>query len=265
MLVHSPPPRPARRRPHLHYLCWALVHRCPTSPPAGLTGPRRLHSCEQPVSPFPTPCCVARACRPCSRHATDDPRPCVPGKPPGTVPSPRRPNLPLVAAIEAASRLQHVRSAAQTSASQPAAPAAGRSAARRPAAAAAAPRDVRARVSRDDVEDAIATNPLFNKWVLLQARQQMSLIGGWWVLAAAAPCRSSRPPRAGSTHLTFPTARCALPSNCQSLQPVHGRAARFAGAAGLGVVDAQCTARGPSVRHFRMLPSLEPSCAVSGS
>lgn len=47
-------------------------------------------------------------------------------------------------------------------------------AARRTAAAAPAPRgrDVRARVGRDEVQDAIASNPLFNRWAWTRRRLQ---------------------------------------------------------------------------------------------
>lgn len=113
---------------------------------------------------------LPRAASPCSRHATDDPRPGVPGAPRRACTAPEQANLPLVPTLPGHCRFQHVCGVARALCPQPAAPAAGRSAsARRPAAV--APRDVRARVSQGDVEDAIASNPLFNKWVLLAVVQ----------------------------------------------------------------------------------------------
>lgn len=103
--------------------------------------------------------------------------------------------------------------------SQPAAPAAGRSAAsRRPAAV--VPRDVRARVNQGDVEDAIASNPLFNKWVLLAVVQcrLKDLAAGTrcssarcfrWPAAAASPSAGPQPSYQPAACLCSPCARSA--------------------------------------------------------
>ncbi|KAI7840914.1 hypothetical protein COHA_005346 [Chlorella ohadii] len=94
---------------------------------------------------------------------------------------------------------------------RPAAPAAGRRAARRPAAAAAAPRDVRARVSRDDVEDAIATNPLFNNQFMGVLRDSLARQGSESLTRSAQP----EGPRTSATEEVLTT---ALAQSKQSLQ-----------------------------------------------
>jgi hypothetical protein len=93
---------------------------------------------------------------------------------------------------------------------RPAAPAAGRgAAARRPAAA--APRDVRARASQGDVEDAIASNPLFNSQFMGVLRDSLARQGSESLMRNA----QAQGPRTSATEEVLTT---ALAQSKQTLQ-----------------------------------------------